>query len=420
MACNFTAWLVCLTARYQSPPQDPLQFTIAIRVLSGRKCDRVSPHKHHPNFVRMACNFTAWLVCLTARYQSSPLPKTHSNPPQSAFYLAANATGCPHTNTTQNLCAWHVILPRGLRVSPLGTSPPPQDPLQSTAIRVLSGRKCDRVSPHKHHPKFVRMACNFTAWLVCLTARYQSPPQDPLQFTIAIRVLSGRKCDRVSPHKHHPKFVRMACNFTAWLVCLTARYQSSPPQDPLPSTAIRVLSGRKCDRVSPHKHHPKFVRIACNFTAWLVCLTARYQSPPPQDPLQFTTAIRVLSGRKCDRVSPHKHHPKFVRMACNFTAWLVCLTARYQSPPQDKLQFTIAIRVLSGRKCDRVSPHKHHPKFVRMACNFTAWLVCLTARYQSSPPPRPTPIHRNPRSIWPQMRPGVPAQTSPKICAHGM
>jgi hypothetical protein len=264
----------------------------------------------------MACNFTAWFACLTARYQPPPPPKTHSNPQQSAFYLAANATGCPHTNTTQNLCAWHVILPRGWYVSPLGISPP--------------------------------------------------PPQDPLQST-AIRVLSGRKCDRVSPHKHHPKFVRMACNFTAWLVCLTARYQSSPPQDPLQSTAIRVLSGRKCDRVSPHKHHPKFVRIACNFTAWLVCLTARYQSPPPQDPLP-STAIRVLSGRKCDRVSPHKHHPKFVRMACNFTAWFACLTARYQPPP----------------------------------------------------PPRPTPIHRNPRSIWPQMRPGVPTQTPPKICAHGM
>jgi hypothetical protein len=223
MACNFTAWFACLTARYQPPPQDPLQST-AIRVLSGRKCDRVSPHKHHPkfvriacnftawlvcltaryqsppppkthsnsqsqsafylaanatgcphtntthpNFVRMACNFTAWLVCLTARYQSSPLPKTHSNPPQSAFYLAANATGCPHTNTTQNLCAWHVILPRGLRVSPLGTSPPPKthsNPQQSAFYLVANATGC----PHTNTTQ------NLCAWHVILPRGWYVSP----------------------------------------------------------------------------------------------------------------------------------------------------------------------------------------------------------------------------------------------------
>jgi hypothetical protein len=280
MACNFTAWFACLTARYQPPPpkthSHPPQSAFYLAA-NATGCP-------HTNTTQNLC---AWHVILPRGLRVSPLgtspppPKTHSNPPQSAFYLAANATGCPHTNTTQNLCAWHVILPRGLRVSPLGTSPPPpQDPLQSTAIRVLSGRKCDRVSPHKHHPKFVRMACNFTAWFACLTARYQPPPQDPLPST-AIRVLSGRKCDRVSPHKHHPKFVRMACNFTAWFACLTARYQPPPPKthsNPPQSAFYLAANATGC----PHTNTTQ------NLCAWHVILPRGLRvsplgtSPPPK------------------------------------------------------------------------------------------------------------------------------------------
>jgi hypothetical protein len=94
--------------------------------------------------------FTLYLLTLIFR----PYPRPHSggHPRHGSR---------PHTST----------LPRTKNGPHPGTHPSAQDQLQSTAIRVLSGRKCDRVSPHNYHPHFVRMAAP-----PCLSHRAAAPP----------------------------------------------------------------------------------------------------------------------------------------------------------------------------------------------------------------------------------------------------